>query len=269
MIIYLYGPDSYRRQKKINEYIERYKTKYTGIASNFYLDKNEDWDKFKDFCKTQSLFEVSKLGLVYNFSELDKKDIKVFKILIKDNLKNKDLTLILNQEKKPTKEFSFLLKEPVVFHSFDFLKGDALKKFLDIEIDKRKIKMDNESKELILLASSQNIWGLIMELDKLALLNKAEINKKTLEEYVDLSLGVDVFSCLSQIKGSRSVGDKLFLIEKLFSNCADPVMIFNLFSASPYLNKSQKIKMADYDVAIKSGKLEYKEVLLNIMLDTD
>ncbi|MBU4348561.1 hypothetical protein KKC16_01410 [Patescibacteria group bacterium] len=267
MIIFLYGPDSYRLRNKANEYIERYKIKYTGTASNFYLDKNEDWDKFKDFCKTQSLFEASKLGLVFNFSELEKKDIKFFKALIKNNLKNKDLTLILIQEKKPTKDFRFLLEDPVIFYNFDFLKGNALKKFLDIEINKRGIKMDEESKELILLASDQNTWRLIMELDKLALLNVTKINKKTLEEYVDLSLGVDVFSCLNQIKGSCNVGDKLFLIEKLFSSYADSAMIFNLFSASPYLDKSQKIKMADYDVAVKSGKLEYKEVLLDLMLN--
>ena len=32
------------------------------------------------------------------------------------------------------------------------------------------------------------------------------------------------------------------------------------------LNKEQKIMMADYDAAIKSGKLEYDEVLLDMVL---
>ena len=48
---------------------------------------------------------------------------------------------------------------------------------------------------------------------------------------------------------------------------ADPAMIFNISAASPYLTKEQKVKMADYDVAIKSGKLEYNEVLLSMMLE--
>ena len=55
-------------------------------------------------------------------------------------------------------------------------------------------------------------------------------------------------------------------LEELFERGIDSAMIFNIFAASPYLNQDQKITMADYDAAIKSGKLEYDEVLLDMML---
>ena len=276
MIIYLYGPDSYRRQEKLNEYIERYKEKYASGAGVFYLDKDEDFSMFKDFCKTQSLFEASRLGVVFsasggsasggNFNELEKGGLKEFVSLIKENLKNKDLTLILNSDKKPTKDFSFLLKEPAISHNFDVLEGAELRKFLDVEIKKRKIELDPKSKELILSGLGKNPWEIVSALEKLSLLDEKKIDQKILEKHIDLLPAIDVFAQINKMRDGYSVGSRLATLEELFERGADSAMIFNIFAASPYLNQEQKITMADYDVAIKSGKLEYDEVLLDMML---
>ncbi len=267
MIIYLYGPDSYRRREKINEYIERYKSKFSGASQVFYLDKNEDWEGFKNFCKSMSLFEASKLGIVFNFMDLSKSELKEFTVLIKNNLENKDITLILNSDKKPTKDFSFLLKKPAITHSFDNLEGVELNKFLDLEIKKRGIELDIKSRELLLASCGQNIWNLISELDKLALLNEKKIDVKILEKHMDLLPDIDIFSQLNKIRTSYSVGEKLRFLEDLFRRGVDPAMIFNISAASPYLSREQKIDMADYDVAIKTGKLDYEEALLDMMLN--
>lgn len=266
MIVYLYGSDSYRRREKLNEYIERYKEKYTNGADFFYLEKNEDFIRFKDFCKSQSLFEPSKLGSVFDFNELEKGDLKEFLVLIKENLKNKDLTLILNGDKKPTKDFYFLLKEPIISHNFDNLEGEELKKFLDLEIKKRKIELDSKSRESILFGLGKNTWEIVFALDKLSLLDEKKIDQKILERHIDLLPAIDVFGQINKMRDKYSVGNRLATLEELFERGADSAMIFNIFAASPYLNKEQKIVMADYDVAIKSGKLEYDEVLLDMML---
>ena len=266
MIIYLYGSDSYRRQEKLNEYIERYKEKYASGAGSFYLDKDEDLLRFKDFCKSQSLFEPSKLGVVFSFNELEKGDLKEFTALIKENLKNKDLTLILNSDKKPTKDYSYLLKEPVISHNFDILDGAELKKFLDLEIKKRKIELDVKSRELLLFGLSNNSWEIILALDKLSLLDEKKIDQKILEKHIDLLPALDVFGHINKMRDGYSVGSRLGTLEELFERGADSAMIFNIFSASPYLNKEQKIMMANYDAEIKSGRLEYDEVLLDMML---
>jgi len=266
MVIYLYGQDSYRRQQKLNEYVERYAEKYKSGAGFFCLDKAEDFVKFKDFCKSQSLFESSKLGVVFNFGDLEKGNAKEFIALIKDNLKNKDLTLILNSEKKPTKDFSFLLKEPVISHSFEELSGADLKKFINNEIKKRKIELDQKSTDLISSVLGKNSWEIVSALDKLSLLDESKIDQKTLEKHIDLLPAVDIFGQINKMREGYSVGSRLAALEELFERGADSAMIFNVFSASPYLNKRQRIAMADYDVAIKSGKLEYDEVLLDMML---
>jgi len=267
MIIYLYGPDTYRRKEKLNEYVERYKTKYANGAAVFDLSEEKDFGGFKDFCESRSLFESSKLGVVYNFTDLEKSDLKEFGKLIKENLENKDITLILNSDKKPTKDFSFLLAKPVISHSFENLEGAELKKFLDLEIKKRGMEIDAESKNLLLSAVGQDIWDMISELDKLALLDEKKITKKILERHIDVLPAVDIFSHLNKIRATRDVGGKLALLEDLMSGNNDSGMIFNMTAASPYLDKPQKIKMADYDAAVKTGKLEYDEVLLSMMLE--
>ena len=94
------------------------------MARGFDLSDEKTLADLKILRKPVS-FESSKLGVVYNFTELEKSDLKEFISLIKENLKNKDLTLILNSDKKPTKDFSFCWKNRQYFHNFDVLEGAA------------------------------------------------------------------------------------------------------------------------------------------------
>ena len=96
---------------------------------------------------------------------------------------------------------------------------------------------------------------------------KKKITKDILQRHINVLPGIDIFGHLNKIRASRDVGQKLAFLEDLLSRNNDPTMIFNMASASFYLDKKQKIKMADYDVAVKSGKLEYEEVLLDLMLE--
>ncbi|MEK7478619.1 MAG: hypothetical protein AAB626_01685, partial [Patescibacteria group bacterium] len=146
------------------------------------------------------------------------------------------------------------------------LEGAELKKFLDLEIKKRKIELDLKSKELILAGLGKDIWEVVSALDKLSLLDEKKIDQKILEKHIDLLPAIDIFAHINKMRDGYNVGSRLAILEELFERGADSARIFNIFAASPYLNKEQKITMADYDVAIKSGKLEYDEVLLDMML---
>ena len=108
MLIFLYGPDSYRRREKLKEYVERYKAKFAGFSLNhFYFNQEDDWNKFRDFSKSQSLFESSKVGIISEMSDLDDSNQKEFSKILKENLETKNLTLIIESDKKPVKEFNF------------------------------------------------------------------------------------------------------------------------------------------------------------------
>ncbi len=267
MIVYLYGPDSYRRQEKLKEYVERYEAKYKALSlSHFYLGQEADLEKLKSFSKSQSLFESVKLGIVFSAENLEEKNQKEFANLLKDNLKDKDLNLIIISDKKLTKEFSFLLKDPVIAHKFENLVGEEFRDFLQKEIKNRELVLDKESQDLLMAAYNGDTWGLVTELDKLSLLDEKKINKKILENHLDIFLPVNVFSVINEMRNSKSAGARLSLLEELFSRSEDSAMIFNMIAVSPYADKKWKEAVADYDAAIKSGKLEYKEVLLDLIL---
>ena len=58
MVIYLYGPDSYRRKEKEKEIISKYKEKHLSVTvDKFELESDDDFSSFKNFLKNQSLFD--------------------------------------------------------------------------------------------------------------------------------------------------------------------------------------------------------------------
>lgn len=265
MLIYLYGPDLYRRRKKLKEYIGRYKAKYPAFSlSYFYLDKEDEWEKLKDFCRAVSLFESSKLGVIYKANFLEEKQRKDFIKILKENLESKDLTLIISEDKGLNKSFSFLLDKPAISHFFEDLKGAELLEFLNNEAKKRSLNLDKGAKEMLADVFGGNSWGLATELDKLALLNEKEINKDILEKHTEISLPIDIFSAFSRMENSDA-GRRLFLLDELLMKSGDPAMIFNMMSVFAKTAADKK-KMADYDATVKMGKLEYEEILLEIAL---
>lgn len=267
MIILLYGADSYRRQEKLKEYIDRYKVKYQAFSlSNFYLEREGDFERLKDFSRAQSLFEISRLGIISGMTILGNKDQKDLIKILRENLETKDLTLIINEDKKTSKEFKFLLDKPVIIHEFGIMMDSRFQDFFQAEAKKRNLNFDRRSRDLLVQYYAGNSWGLITELDKLALLDEKTISFNVLKNHFDISLPVNAFSAIQQIKNSFGLASRLSSLERLFFQSEDAAMIFNIL-ATFYGNNVWKNKIADYDAAIKSGKLEYEEVLLDLAIE--
>ena len=267
MLIFLFGPDSYSRQQKVREYVARYRAKYTGMSlRTFSLADPEELSAWRDFLNAQSLFEQSRLGIVSDLDELPKQDQKEVIGLLKQQLDSKDITLIITQDKKPTKDFSFLLKAPAIPHEFEALTGVQFQQFLKTEAEKRGMKFDLESQYLLMQVYNGDNWGLVTFLDKLEFLPKKEFSKKLITPHIDADVPLNVFSSAQTLRESKDVGTRLATLEELLSGHEEPAMIFNMCAVSPYASNGWKEAMADYDVAIKSGKLEYEEVLLDIAL---
>ena len=83
---------------------------------------------------------------------------------------------------------------------------------------------------------------------------------------MNASLPLNIFSTINQMRNSKNIASRLSLLEELLSRSEDPAMIFNIMAVSPFADKAWKEKIADYDVAVKSGKLEYDEALLDMIL---
>ncbi len=267
MIIFLYGPDSYRRQEKLKEYIGRYKAKFSAFSlSHFYLSQNDDLQKLKDFSRSNSLFESSKFGIVWDMCDLEKGGLKDFSKLIKENLESKDLTLIISADKKPVKELNFLLKKPVIFHEFENLDLADFAAFIQKEAGRLQITVDRSCVALLAEAFKNNTWGAVTELEKLSLLDEKRITGDIIRNHIAVFNEVNLFTALNTLRSSGSSFEKLRVFEELLSRNTDPAMLFNMIAVAPYEGKAWKELVADYDVALKTGKMEYEEILLDIAL---
>lgn len=272
MIIFLYGPDSYRRQKKQNEIINQYREKHLTFG-HFDLGNSEAEEEFfrlQKFSANNSLFEKEKLASVENvFGEFIKTKSKDFINFLKANFLNKDLTIVISEEKSPLKNFNFLVKEPVLFQEFKNLEGERLNFFIRKEAKERNLELSTPAVNFLAGIFKGDLWGLANELEKLSLLNSKniDINKlKELADYYQPMANSEFFSQINNFFFGRSVTHRIINLEILLSHQEEPAKIFN-FGASFSKNSTAVLrKFADYDVAIKFGKLDYEEALVDLAL---
>ncbi len=82
MIYFFYGPDSYRRNQKLNFSIVEYRKKHPAAdLAVFDLEEEpDDWMKARDFLNQPSMFVDSKVLVVKNSGEVKEKEwLKVLK----------------------------------------------------------------------------------------------------------------------------------------------------------------------------------------------
>ncbi len=257
MIIFLYGSESYFRFHKQKEIVKQYQLKHSHLSvDRFDLSEDDEGMCFKDFVSAVSLFDSFKLAVVNSPLQSELKE------LFKKNLTSKELILLLISESKPNKEFDFLLKKPVIFQEFSPLEGKEWQEFVDLEIKKRDLKLRPEILSSIINEYAGNCWGLVTELEKLALCNFLAPLGRGSPNFIGRQLKYDFFSMINKLSRGNFV-NKVPILETLM-NDEDPAKIFNVlaFAASP---ENKKI-LADYDIAIKSGKLDYETALTDFAI---
>ncbi|MEK7658228.1 MAG: hypothetical protein AAB366_03535 [Patescibacteria group bacterium] len=272
MIIFLYGPDSYRRRQKLKEITAQYRQKHITFGDFDFggVDAEEEFLRLKEFASNVSIFETLKLGVLENaFGEFLKENQSAFVEFLKNNLKNQDLTLVVCAEKKPLKNLSFLLKKPALAQEFKNLEGEQLKFFIGKEAEKRGLNLAPAAIVFLAEVFGGDTWALISELEKISLFNLRDFDAGRLKElvvyYKSLNSG-EFFSQLSGLSVDRSLRQKIVNLEFLLNRGEEPAKIFNILAASSR-NSSETVKrFADYDAAIKSGKTDYEEALLDMAL---
>ncbi len=246
MIIFLYGPDSYGRQQKQKEIINQYKAKHSSLSiAKFDLEDDGAAEKLKEFIEAKSLFDFFKLVVIHSPDEtIDE--------LLRVNTKTKEVVLLVVSNDKPQKKLGFLIKPPVIFQEFKNLSDEQFKNFIIREAQKRGLSLDKAELRSLLLQHRGNCWSVITELDKLSL---------TKSKY---ALAGDQYDLFKEING-LNYGDprgRLRSLEILLKK-EDPAKIFNLVA---YSRGFDRTRAAIYDLAVKSGKLDYETALLDLVI---
>ncbi len=268
MVIFLYGPDSCRRNKKLRELTTAYLSKYK-VGDVMFVDLQEmpeDWPKVKDFLEQRSMFAESKLAIIKGATLVEKKS---WIDLIKEQINAKKVFIIISEAKKATGKFSFLLNQAVKSLEFKELTGKKLQVFLERELRIRDLGLKTEIKDFLLKYAesikSEKSWVLVNELDKLRLFLSSQPTRLDLVSAVlNTSEKYDFFLIIKNIFNQKTYPAKLFFLENLLIKNEPAGRIFN--SLVFFAKGRNIIKLAEYDVAIKSGKLDYETALVDFLI---
>lgn len=264
MIIFLYGFDSYRRRKKLNEIVGEYQRKHSNLTlERFDLEMDDEFLRLREFCFNRSLFTDKKMAVIEGIFFAAAAEVVNF---LKSNLKNEDMTLLISENEFPLGKFSFLVKKPVLSQEFENLNGERFKFFIRKEARSRSVNLTPAAVNFLADNFKGNSWGLITELEKISLVGGKTLDAGDLQRFGDFSESPNIFSFIGLFLRSYPDGRAaLKNLELLFLSHEEPAKIFNILAS---MSRSPQLvnRLADYDVSVKSGKSDYEEVLLDLSL---
>ena len=261
MIILLYGPDEYRRLQKKNEVIAEFKKKHTSVAlSRFDLSKEEEFASFTEFVGSQSLFDPKKLAILDNVFLSEEKELQN---ILKKAAKNPNVTVLVSEKNKSSENLTFLGRElaNIKTQPFPYLTGAKWEVFVSELAKENGAALQPAALKFLAEVYQNDTWGLVTEIQKIALLLKKNIELKDLEK-LGLEVSPDFFGLLGGLK-NQELDKRLVSLEKLFLLNAPMFKVFNMIA---YQLPDKLGQMAKYDVLVKSGKLDYEEVLVDLVI---
>ncbi len=229
MIIFLYGPDSYRSKQKLDEIITHYKEVRKSGLNLVYLDANQtDFADFQNHFKISSMFAETKLIIIKDLF-LNKKFQEDFGTEFK-NLENlKDVIIIYEKEEpdKRLKIFKTLAKE-CKSQEFILLEGSDLRAWAQKEFGAQKINID--ALTLLVSYAGSDLWQLSGEIKKLVQYKSgAVIKKEDVQLLVRPKIETDIFKTIDAL-AVKDTKQALSLLQKHLDNGDAPLYLLTMIA---------------------------------------
>ncbi len=267
MIILLYGPNMYERDKKVDELISAARSKYPDASYEVISGNDEDgMRRAENFLLETGLFSGGKKILyIRNFLAFSDSGISSY---LRENAIRDDVLCILSEDWQKQ-----ILSEEIN----DVLNGIAYKSqyfapytpaqaihVLVAEAERNGVLLESSAAQRVYTYAHMNMYESLEEVARLSLLSTSITTSllHSLPEYAD-SMGV--FEFARTITSSTSLRQRLAVWEYMQFQRVDPYMMFG------YLAKMAKRKnlidaLARADVLVKSGRLEITQALEEIVI---
>lgn len=169
MIYFIFGEDSYRSKRKLEEIVLGYKKVHKSGLNFIYIDAKEKiFKEFYNNFKTVSMFAEKKLVVLKNIFESAK-----FSEEFLENIKNledmKDIVVIY--EDCPADQRTKLFKSLQKFakcQEFECLDPANLKKWILVEFEKNKVKINPDALDKLIEFVKNDLWQMDNEVKKLS-----------------------------------------------------------------------------------------------------
>ncbi len=236
MVIFLYGPDSYRLKQNSHIVLDNYRKKHPGgIFFKFDLSGTEEITKAEDAIKSGSLFGEVKLVVLKNVFSNKAGSDRIGELIKTQNLlKEKDTVLLFieNQEEKDLAKnktlFNLLTGKDNMVRNVEYLEREKLTKWIKGEFVLRKCSIETEGiKELIAVAGNES-WALVNEIDKLTNFKAGGVIKK--EDVALLGFkktDLNIFDFVDAIAGKNKSRAYEILFKEI-KNSRDPYYLLTM-----------------------------------------
>jgi DNA polymerase-3 subunit delta len=217
MIIFLYGPDTYRSWQKLNEIIEYYKKIHkSGLNLRYFEGENLNFQNFKNEVETVSMFQEKKL-LVLKDVFSNKNFQKEF-LMEGENFIHSDNIILFYEKKEIDKNNPFLkfLKKHSKFQEFELLKGQKLINWVKKELRKYQVAVEPGVFEELANLVGSDLWQMENEIKKLVnYKNGQKIKKEDLKLLVKPKIETDIFKTIDAISEKKKNQALLLLHQHL------------------------------------------------------
>ena len=231
MIIFLYGPDTYRSRQKLNEIIEHYKKVHkSGLNLKYFDLQKSSYQDFKDEIQQASMFKEKKLLVLKNiFSNPD------FKIKFleqgKNFVKSDDIILIYEENKiSESDSFSKFLKKEGKSQEFKLLEDYRLKNWVKKEFDNCQTEIDSKALGRLIDYVGNNLWQMANEIKKLvSYKKKGKIEAADIKLLVRPKIETDIFKTIDAI-ASKNKKQALSLLHKHLEKGDSPLYLLSMIN---------------------------------------
>lgn len=260
MIIYLSGPNDYARHARERSYLTAFQKKYGSLAAErFDLAAPGALELFQEFARSVSMFQPAKLALLQNVFASETP------VLIEELQRflttNQETTILVSEAKATPANFAFLKKAETVESFAEPAAGTAWDDFIRAEAKARGVRLSAEAGRFLATVFAGDPWRLATELDKLAHLDRPMIHRRDLD-----ALGLEItpnFFGLTMDLRSRSLATRLAALDGLIASNEPGA---RAFYTAAYQWPEQLERLARADAAVKMGRYEYEEALLEAVL---
>jgi DNA polymerase III subunit delta len=258
MLIFLYGPETYRLQKRLEEILEDYKKDYkSGLNLLFFEGTDFTFQDFKNETKTESMFKDKKIFILKNiFSN------KIFKEeflkAAEEFVKSEEIIIFCQEGEIDERDslFKFLQKKAET-QEFLFLEKKELAGWLKKEVIKYKGEISPQVGEKLINFVGSDLWQLENEIVKLINYAKGrKIKPEDVEILVRPKIENDIFETINSLAEKRK-DLALFLLHRHLVKGDSPLYLLsminfqfrNLLVVKDLMDK----KTPYYEIAKRSG----------------
>lgn len=238
MIIFHFGPDSYRLKRGTTAMIDRYKKKYPSGMNFFVLDcaQVEGRTALTDALRSLSFLEEVKLIVCANVFQ--KKDIAqaCYEILTTHDALSAKETVILVEAPADSKKllsthkelYNLLTKKPAVVDEFQFLEGAPLVRWVQKEFSNRQCTIGTQEASELLRRTGTDSGALMQEIEKISsFVRQGSVPLEAIQQLVPQQAATTIFELVDAFATQKKQQAFLSLSRELGSG-QDPHYILSL-----------------------------------------